>query len=197
MDYEVTFQQWQSTDRMDLIQQTLEVDDFIQLTVNSIDKIITHSYVAKCQGSYVNGRKDTVLALADFAENYTLIVHNEVESYFWNKRYCTLHPVVIYFKKENELLHQSICFLSDDLEHDTNFAYEIQCEICRFIKEEMPLVVQVDYFSDGCANQYKNYKNMFNLCHHEEDFKLRVIWNFFATIHGESVCDGLGGTVNV
>ena len=86
LDYEVTFQQWQSTDSMDFIQQTLEVDDFIQLTVNSIDKIITHSYVAKCQGSYVNGRKDAVLVLADFAENYTLIVQNEVQSYHENKR---------------------------------------------------------------------------------------------------------------
>ena len=65
LDYEVTFQHWQSTDRMDLIQQTLEVDNFIQLTVNSIDKLIAHSYVGKCQRRYVKGRKDTVLVLAD------------------------------------------------------------------------------------------------------------------------------------
>ena len=64
-DYEITFQQWQSTNRMDLIQQTLEVEDFIQLTVNSIDKIITHSYVGKCQGRYVKGRTDTDLVLAE------------------------------------------------------------------------------------------------------------------------------------
>ena len=65
LDYEITFQQWQSTNRMDLIQQTLEVEDFIQLTVNSIDKIIMHSYIGKCQGRYVKGRKDTVLVLVD------------------------------------------------------------------------------------------------------------------------------------
>ena len=63
LDYEVTFQQWQSSNRMDLIQQTLEVKDFLQLTVNSIDKIITHSYVVKCQGRYVKGCKDMVLVL--------------------------------------------------------------------------------------------------------------------------------------
>ena len=123
-------------------------------------------------------------------------MQNEVQSYHENKRYCTLHPFVIYFKKENVLLHQSICFLSDDLEHDTNFVYEIQRDICVFIKKEMPLVVKVDYFSVGCTNKYKNYKNMLNLCHHEEDLKLQVSWNFFATSNGESVCDGLGGTVD-
>ena len=52
LDYEVTFQQWQSTDRMDLMQQTLEVDDFKQLTVNSISKLIVHLYIANCQGRY-------------------------------------------------------------------------------------------------------------------------------------------------
>jgi len=31
----------------------------------------------------------------------------------------------------------------------------------------------------------KNYKNMLNLC-----------WRFFATSHGKSVCDGIGGMVN-
>ena len=65
LDYDVTLQQWQITDRMDFIQQTLEVDDFIQLTVNSIDKLIAHSYVGKCQGRYVKGRKDTVLVLVE------------------------------------------------------------------------------------------------------------------------------------
>ena len=160
LDYEVTFQQWQSTDRMDLVQQTLEVDDFIQWTANSIDKLIAYAYVAKCQGRHLKGRKDTlekytVLVLADFSENYTFIVQNEVQSYHWNRRYCTLHPVVIYFKRENELLHQSFCFLSDDLEHDTNSVYEIQRDICGFIKKEMPWVAKVEYFSDGCASQYK------------------------------------------
>ena len=37
---------------------------------------------------------------------------------------------------------------------------------------------------------------MLNLCHHEEDFKLQASWSFFATSHGKSVCDGIGGTVN-
>ena len=66
-------------------------------------------------------------------------------------------------------MHQSFCFLLDDLEHDTNFVYEIQCDICGFITKEMSWVVKVDY-SDGCGSQYRNYKNMLSLCHHEKDF---------------------------
>ena len=42
--------------------------------------------------------------------------------------------------------------------------------------------------------QYKNYKNFLNLCYHYEDFGLESEC-FFATSHGKSACDGIGGTV--
>ena len=48
------------------------------------------------------------------------------------------------------------------------------------------------YFSDGCAGQYKNYKNFVNLCHHLSDVGIEAFWNFFATSHGKYSCDGIG-----
>ena len=51
------------------------------------------------------------------------------------------------------------------------------------------------YFSDGCAGQYKNYKNFINFCLHEKAFNVKCDWSFFATSHGKSLCDGLGGTL--
>ena len=48
---------------------------------------------------------------------------------------------------------------------------------------------------DGCAGQYKNKNNFINLCHHKEDFAVDAEWNFFATSHGKSACDSIGGTV--
>ena len=32
-------------------------------------------------------------------------------------------------------------------------------------------------------------------CYHEDDFEVKAEWNFFATSHGKSVCDGIGGTI--
>ena len=66
---------------------------------------------------------------------------------------------------------------------------------CEYIKKALPNVTLVEYFSDGCAGQYKNFKTFLNLCYHSSDFGLRAIWSFFATSHGKSPCDGLGGTV--
>ena len=75
------------------------------------------------------------------------------------------------------------------------FVHEVQRLTAQHITEMYPAVETVRYFSDGCAKQHKNYKNLLNLCHHKDDFGLTVDWSFFATSHGESACDGLGGTI--
>ena len=51
------------------------------------------------------------------------------------------------------------------------------------------------YFSDGCAAHFKSFKNFINLFHHSKDFYLNAEWIFFATSHGKSPCDGIGGIV--
>lgn len=66
---------------------------------------------------------------------------------------------------------------------------------CRYNKEKVPSVKTIRYFSDGAASQYKNYKNLDNLIHSHSDFGVHAEWHFFATSHGKSPCDGIGGTV--
>ena len=63
-------------------------------------------------------------------------------------------------------------------------------------KNELNLQLQlIHYFSDAYIAKYKNCKHFLNLCHHKKDFLIESIWNFFATSHGKSACDGIGGTV--
>ena len=198
---DITFSQWDSTDRTTLVTHVAPVDEFVDLLVYAIDNLSTHSFVARSQARYLKARKEqldrsTCIILLDFAENYHYLVQDEVQGFHWNKDQCTLHPVVIYYKNENnELVHRSLCIISDDLDHDTNFVNKLQELVCHYIKNEMPEITSIEYWSDGCAGQYKNYKNMMNLCLHNEDFGLKASWYFFATSHGKSPCDGIGGTV--
>ena len=85
--------------------------------------------------------------------------------------------------------------MSEDNQHDVPFVHEVQRVTINHIKSIAPDLQVVHYFSDGCAGQYKNFKNFLNLCHHAEDFGVKADWTFFATSHGKSPCDGLGGTV--
>ena len=59
------------------------------------------------------------------------------------------------------------------------------------IKVTHPSLTKGHYYSDGCAGQYKNRYNIINLCHHKG---LLAEWHFFATSHGKTACDGIGGT---
>ena len=79
------------------------------------------------------------------------------------------------------------------MKHDTPFVYQVQSEVVQYLKKELPHVIDIEYFSDGCAGQYKNFKNILNLCHHVTDFGTTARWSFFATSHGKSACDGIGG----
>ena len=68
----------------------------------------------------------------------------------------------------------------------------------RLIPEVQKLIQELSeirYFSDGCAGQYKNNFNFINIGHHATDFGIICEWRFFATSHGKSACDGIGGRV--
>ena len=139
---------------------------------------------------------DEVIILLDFVDNFKFIVQDEVQSYHMNQQSCTLHPVVIYFKKDGLLASSSICFISDDLNHDTAFVHKIMFLTMGYIKESiMTNVKKANYHSDGCAGQYKNCKNFINFCMHYHDFFVDCTWAFFTTSHGKSPCDGIGGTL--
>lgn len=88
-----------------------------------------------------------------------------------------------------------MCMISDHMAHDTHAVYSFQKILTTYIKQNLPNVNHIEYFSEGSAAQYKNYKNFVNLCHHENDFNLTAERNFFATSHGKGPCDGIGGVI--
>ena len=201
LNEEISYKQWVSVDRTELISQSLSISDYINLTITKLESLVHHHYIAHSQSSYLKLRKETMeensaLILMDFAENYVFHVQDEAQGYHWTHHSCTVHPVVCYNKNsDNELQHASLCFLSDESQHDVVMVYQIQAKTIQYLKSLMPNLKIVEYFSDGCAAQYKNRKSFFNLCKHQEDFGVEAAWSFFATSHGKSPCDGIGGTV--
>ncbi|XP_066934504.1 uncharacterized protein [Clytia hemisphaerica] len=197
---EFHYMQWDTTDRASLQTITTNCNDYVDTLCKDIDELTKHSFVTKCQAKFLKAKKESLLpneaiVLGDFAENYQFLIQDEIQSYHWSKEYCTLHPVVVYYQSEGTLKHKSFCFISNDNTHDTNFVYKVQTLVVEYLKENLPRISKLYYFSDGCAGQYKNYKNFMNLCHHQEDFGIDAEWIFFATSHGKSPCDGIGGFV--
>ena len=82
--------------------------------------------------------------------------------------------MVVYFKGNNGTLqHKSYCILSNDNAHDVAMVYKVQQLIINDIKQNYKDIDEVIYFSDGCAVQYKNRYNLYNLCQHKDDFDMQ------------------------
>ena len=114
------------------------------------------------------------LILLDFAENYHYMVQDEVLGRHWNKEQCTLHPVVLYYKEDNSKCSALAC-VSCLMMWNMILVLSLNCNdrpasTCEYIKKALPNVTLLEYFSDGCAGQYKNFKTFLNLCYHSSDF---------------------------
>ena len=123
-------------DQTDLITQSLPVSEFIQLLTNKLEDLAPHHYISLAQSTYLKNRKQemnkqTALILMDFAENYSFHVQDKAQGYHWTHQNCTVHPVVCYYKSANanDLLHLNLCFLSEELQHDSVMVYLIQSKI--------------------------------------------------------------------
>ena len=197
---EISFSEWSRTDGTKLIQRTLPKDQFINIFLKNLRDLISHDFIAKSQSKFLKKCKDEldeneVVILGDFAENYSSIIQNEVQAHYFNKNQSTLHPFVVYYKEQGELKSKSVVIISDCLTHDSWTVHYFLKVLINYIKEIVPGVKKAKFFTDGSASQYKNKKMFAILCSFAKEFGINAEWHFYATAHGKSPCDGLGGTV--
>ena len=187
--------------RASLVTVTSTCEEYKDTLISAINAITKHQFLAKCQANFLRAKKEPlkaneVIFLGDFAENYQFLVQDEIRSYHWSKEYCTLHPLVVHFTEgDGNIQHNSLCFVSDDNNYDTNFVYKIQTILVDYLKENLPIVDKIFYFFEECAEQNKTRKNFINLCHYQQDFHMDAEQILFATSHGKSSYDCVGGSV--
>ena len=99
-----------------------------------------------------------MIVLGDCAENYQFLVQDEIQSYHWSKEYCSLHPLVVYFTDDDgNIRHNSLCVISDNNNQRTNFVYKIQTILVDYIRENLPIVDKIFYFSNNCAEESQKH----------------------------------------
>lgn len=76
------------------------------------------------QNSYFNFTKQNlklgeILVVLDFAENYSFIHQDEIQSYYWAKSQATIHPFGIYYNTDQEVQFTNFIVISDIMKHNT------------------------------------------------------------------------------
>ena len=57
-DVEITFQQWTTSDRAELISYTLPLNEFIEQLCEQLDDITSHFLITRSQSQYLNKLKE-------------------------------------------------------------------------------------------------------------------------------------------
>lgn len=197
----INFRQWVSTDRCEFKHFSLPVSKFVNYFADKLEKLVTHSFITNEQTTFLKNLKEKLkigefIISGDFSENFSFVLQNEAQGYYWARKQATIHPFVIYYKNdENELQHLNYVVISNCLKHNSVSVYLFITKLIKFLERKFKLITKLFYFTDGCAGQYKNCKNFLNVYFHKIDFGYDCEWHFHATSHGKGPCDGLGGTL--
>ena len=164
--------------------------EFIQLVSDALDSLCQHHFIAKALSSYLSKLNDGLspdeaIVLLDFAKTCSFIIQDVVQGHHWDNSKATAHPFVIYYTSEDQLKCLKMCIEYDCLKHNTVTVHAFISAMVSNLNTTLPSIKKMKCFSDGMAGQYKNFKNMTNLCY-KNDYGIDAESNFFATSHGKS-----------
>jgi hypothetical protein len=83
-----------------------------------------HAFITRAQSTFYSDTKPDmkegeVLVVCDFAENYSFVVQDEIQSFHWNNEMATVHPFVAYYKTGTIINHVNFVVISECNTHDT------------------------------------------------------------------------------
>jgi hypothetical protein len=180
---------------------TMDVPRFIEHFCQRLRELIPHEFVNMSQTNFFKQTKENLVQnefviVMDFAENYSFVVQDEVQSFHWSNLQCTVHPFCVYFKNaENGLENFSFVVIAESLQHNIVAVTLFKNKIIQYIQDRFGIISKLCFFSDGAASQYKNKKNFYDICQLKDALNIDVEWHFFATSHGKNSCDAIGSTV--
>jgi hypothetical protein len=177
--------------------EDMTVCKLIDMIMKNIPALKLHKFIETSQQQAFYKKKkeqndDQATIVVDFAENYLARMQHEIQKAFFGRKQISLFTCVSYVGSESPI---SIVIASDDLQHTKEQVHTYIKFIIEYLKGLHPHINHIEVFSDGAASQFKNRFTLSLVHFAPEDFGVTMSWNFFATSHGKSSADGLGGTV--
>lgn len=200
LDLNARWKQWtQNEKRTEVKDEEGTLQLLLETLENKLKKFKQHFYVHHTQSDYFRDIKENIkrheaVLQVDFAENFTFVSQDEVQSAHWNQAQGTIFTACAWLKTETGLTSHSFAIISNELTHNKESVWYFLKVIIAYLKTKIELTT-IHVFSDGCAAQFKNRFNLFNLCFAKQDFDVDLTWSFFASGHGKGAVDGIGATV--
>lgn len=133
---------------------------------------------------------ESIVVQVDFAENFKCMTQNEVQSAYFNQHSIAIFTVAVWI---GEKKHSNV-YVTDDISHSKYCVLLFLNEIISDMKSRYPNLKTVNFFSDGCAGQFKNRWILSLIVTANHVFGIDLSWDFFQSGHGKGAVDGIGGS---
>ena len=163
-----------------------------------------HLFTATYQSAQFQQLKENIpegwiVSVEDFAENWRSMYQDEIQAAHFTYDQATLLTKIATYRCPNsscnQIVNESIIFISGDLKHDAHFVNKCQQIFADHIVDRGIDVTNHVIYSDGCAAQFKS-KIPFHFVSTSKDTVGHYYErSFFGSKHGKSGCDPLGGIV--
>ncbi|KAH7964923.1 hypothetical protein HPB49_002558 [Dermacentor silvarum] len=158
-DEEILLATWEAGD---LVKKVLDADTFFNHLRVLVARWIVQNHIRKTQGKAIFEEKQctqrgSIVFHFDLAENWTVVLPDEVQAYHWQKQQVSAFTCVVTTKKSTE----SFAIVSDDLSHDSAHACLAIKKVKEWVDDNLPVYSKVTYVSDGAASHYKNRYRLF------------------------------------
>jgi hypothetical protein len=201
----VSIEQWKKEGKVSkVVTESKSVRNIVNEFSKKVEDYKTHFFLSKLQSrkkteDLKNLPRGSAIVMVDFSENETVVPQDEAQSAYYSRLGLSVFTVQLYVTPDDpqggEILSRSICIASDNLEHTSSTTDMYMREVFNYISREFNHISNVIVWSDGAPSHFKNKFTIANLLNLERDYKIKIQWNFFATSHGKSPCDGIGGNI--
>jgi hypothetical protein len=172
------------------------VKSCVQHLSSLVQQYLLHVFIKRAQSNLFERIKENtddrkVLLQVDYAENFAMDQQDAIQSAHWNTNTLSIFTAHAWCGAAN----YSFALASDNVTHDKYCVNVCLNNIISKLKEYLPDLEEIMFFSDGVASQFKQRYLFQNITRMMAEHDLKLSWNFFATSHGKGVVDAIGGIV--
>lgn len=140
-----------------------------------------HAYIKRKQQEFFISMKQivdgkTIVLQVDYAENYSIIFQDEIQSAHWSHGQCSVFTAYSWIGKDDE---QGFTIVSDNLLHGKVSVSKFLDILIETIVSRCAQVETVHIFSYGAASQFKSKFIMSILHVYELRHDIKIYWNYF------------------
>lgn len=152
---EIKYEKWITNPRPEQITVTQEMDSFLEELDRQFETFIIHQYKCSKQTTFIEHTKKKLMPgkeliiQMDFAERYTCVAQNAIQSTYFSSNSVCIHPIAVYFtkritdannkttiKQDDDM--KKYIVISDTKDQNTNAVYTFLKKLINQLQKDFP-----------------------------------------------------------